>query len=81
MKDYRETLIRIDHDAKTCEVWTERRGVISRLKRSGFIKIREQNLGVWFSGTARQVLLRAIPGKRPSKTPTRLRFSTNGGAS
>ena len=35
-KDYRETLIRIEHESQTAEVWTEQAGLASRLKKLGF---------------------------------------------
>lgn len=60
-RDFRETVIRLDHDAKTAEVWTEQRGVLSRLKRSGFTLISKSGRGEWWRGPLRGVLIRKVP--------------------
>lgn len=41
MPDYRETIIRLDHGARTAEVWTAERGLKTRLKRLGAKDLRD----------------------------------------
>ena len=68
MKDYRETLIRLDHDKGSCEVWTENRRVKTRLKRCGFKFLRAQAKGEWWMGKIKQVSLRVLSGFSHPKT-------------
>lgn len=66
MPDYRETVIRLDHDAKIAEVWTEQRGILTRLKRSGFTFQKAQGKGQWWRGPLRGILIRKGPSRRGS---------------
>ncbi len=47
-KDYSETIIRLDHDGKFAEVWTQNRAVLSLLKRTGAIALERQIKGEWW---------------------------------
>lgn len=68
MPDYRETIIRLDHDAKTAEIWTENRGVIGKATRAGWTVTHKQAGGTWLAGGIRGVLVRAFNRpKRASK--------------
>ena len=60
MPDYRETLIRIDHDSKLAEVWTEQAGLASRLKKLGFKETKQQGRGVWLQGGRKQISFRNV---------------------
>jgi hypothetical protein len=63
MPDYRETIIRIDHDAKIAEVWTRSRAILSKLKRIGAKPLDKQIRGEWWQVGIRQISLRK-PAKR-----------------
>ena len=45
--DSDETLIRLDHDAKIAEVWTMKKGIVSKLKRVGASFQDRQGPGLW----------------------------------
>lgn len=64
MKDHRETLIRLDHDARTAQIWTENRGVRGRALRCGWRIEKEQAGGIWLTGPLRGILIRKGPGTR-----------------
>lgn len=57
-KDYDETVIRLDYESETAEIWTQRRGLISRLTKCGFRTIRTQGRGVWLTGPIKGVSFR-----------------------
>ena len=63
MPDYRETVIRLDHDAKTAEVWTENRAVLTRLRRAGAVQTNRQGRGHWYTAPIRAILIRKVPVK------------------
>lgn len=55
MPDYKETLVRIDHEAGTAEVWTEDRRTKTLLGKRKFKFTREQAKGAWYMGASTQV--------------------------
>lgn len=71
MPDYRETIIRLDHEAKTAQIWSQNRAILTRARRSGFVEENRQGSGVWLSGPIRGILIR--------KGPSGARKSTNQG--
>ena len=50
--DSRETVIRIDHDTKRAQVWTQNRALCNRLKRMGAKELERQAKGEWFDTPA-----------------------------
>lgn len=65
-KDYDETVIRLDYESETAEIWTQRRGLIARLTKCGFSTIRTQGRGVWLTGPIKGVSFRKAVNKRRS---------------
>ena len=63
-EDYQETIIRIDHRAKTAEIWTMRPAVKNRALRAGFAETKRQGKGVWLSGPLSGVSIRKPPRTR-----------------
>lgn len=47
-RDANETIIRLDHDLKTAEVWTPNRRVQSTMRRVGAEKLERQIEGQWW---------------------------------
>lgn len=67
-RDYRETLVRLDHEAGLAEVWTCRRSVARKLEKLGWTREKLGQVGgTWWRGQARGVTFRNIGsiGKRP----------------
>jgi hypothetical protein len=62
-RDFRETLIRLDHDAKTAEIWTEDRGVTGRALRRGWTVRKRSARGVWMVGPISAILIRKAPSR------------------
>ena len=64
-KDYHETIIRLDHDTGTAEIWTENRGVLGRAKRNGWQVKKTHQRGVWLSAPLNAILIRKPRTRRP----------------
>ncbi len=62
MRDYRETIIRLDHDDGVAEVWTERAGLIGKFKRFGLAPFQRQGRGAWY-----RLPIRAISFRNPAR--------------
>jgi len=58
--DSQESIIRLDYLEGCAEVWTERRGLVSRLQRLGFILTQRHGRGVWLTGGIKQVSFRKL---------------------
>ena len=71
-----ETIVRIDHKAKIAVVWTQNRGVINKLNRSGWSLTRsdtfQKRRGCWYKATAKQVSFR-----KPANSQARRGNSAN----
>ena len=61
MPDTRETIIRLDHDGKYAEIWTETRSIISRCRRFGYPQTGTQAKGVWLRLPIRAISIRKWP--------------------
>ena len=64
MSDSKETLIRLDHDGKFAEIWTETRSIISRCKKFGYPQTGAQAKGVWFRVPIRAIGIKKWPSGR-----------------
>ena len=78
MPDHRETIIRIDHVAKTAEIWTISRRITTRLRRIGAKPLERQIAGQWWSLPERSISLRKPAPKRPNQRKPQLRVSRVG---
>jgi len=70
MPDYRETIVRIDHDAKLAQVWTQDRTIIKRLKqleREGARPLERQIRGEWWEVPIRLGARGFLLGNRRNK--------------
>lgn len=83
MPDTNETIIRLDHDTKTAEVWTPNRGLQARLRRLGATPMDRQIGGQWWQtpaewwrprpkrkpgGRGRAFISKNTPDRRPPDT-------------
>lgn len=73
MPDYRETIIRLDHDAKIAEIWTESRAIIRRCAKFGYPETQRQLKGVWLRLPIRAIHIKKWPPSRSSR-PNRGQF-------
>src|SRR2546425_12801937 len=73
-RDVDWAIVRLDFSAGYAEVWAQRRGLVARLKRLGFVVTDRQGRGVWLRGRVRQIRFAAMRRKACSDaTRARLR--------
>jgi hypothetical protein len=81
MRDANETIIRLDNDGDFAEAWTERPGLVERLKSVGFTETQRQGRGAWLRGGIRQIAFRKPPAVgTPARRAASLRGLAGGGA-
>lgn len=71
-RDSKETLIRLDHDMKYAEIWTERPEIIRRCTKFGYQETGRQAKGVWLRLPIQAIRIRKWPVSRGSQPKGRL---------
>lgn len=64
MSDSKETIIRLDHDGKFAEIWTESRAIIRRCAKFGYPQTGAQAKGVWLRLPIRAIAIKKWPSSR-----------------
>lgn len=59
-RDYRESVIQMDHGAGIASIWTMERGLAARLLRLGWSMANRQGSGFWYTAPIKAITFRKV---------------------